>query len=98
MIVSVLTQYRILKFIAMNYQDEKTLRQPLSELKIGIYTDLAVADLSTPVMSVIDMFVKRRISAVPIVDEEGVVLNVFETVDVMVSQPKKKKKKNSLCV
>ncbi|KAF9206745.1 AMP-activated serine/threonine-protein kinase regulatory subunit [Haplosporangium sp. Z 27] len=83
MIVSVLTQYRILKFIAMNYQDEKTLRQPLSELKIGIYTDLAVADLSTPVMSVIDMFVKRRISSVPIVDEEGVVLNVFETVDVM---------------
>ncbi|KAG0040751.1 AMP-activated serine/threonine-protein kinase regulatory subunit [Podila clonocystis] len=83
MIVSVLTQYRILKFIAMNYQDEKTLRQPLSELKIGIYTDLAVADLSTPVMSVIDMFVKRRISSVPIVDEAGVVLNVFETVDVM---------------
>ncbi|KAI7816592.1 hypothetical protein BC939DRAFT_403590 [Gamsiella multidivaricata] len=83
MIVSVLTQYRILKFIAVNYQDEKTLRQPLSELKIGIYTDLAVADLSTPVMSVIDMFVKRRISSVPIVDEEGVVLNVFETVDVM---------------
>ncbi|ORZ04992.1 hypothetical protein BCR41DRAFT_312624 [Lobosporangium transversale] len=84
MIVSVLTQYRILKFIAMNYQDEKTLRQPLSELKIGIYTDLAVADLSSPVMSVIDMFVKRRISSVPIVDEDGVVLNVFETVDVMV--------------
>ncbi|CAO3572653.1 unnamed protein product [Mortierella alpina] len=83
MIVSVLTQYRILKFIAMNYQDEKTLRQPLSELKIGIYTDLAVADLSTPVMTVIDMFVKRRISSVPIVDEDGVVLNVFETVDVM---------------
>ncbi|KAF9181319.1 AMP-activated serine/threonine-protein kinase regulatory subunit [Haplosporangium sp. Z 11] len=83
MIVSVLTQYRILKFIAMNYQDEKTLRQPLSELKIGIYTDLAVADLSTPVMTVINMFVKRRISSVPIVDEDGVVLNVFETVDVM---------------
>ncbi|KAF9946008.1 AMP-activated serine/threonine-protein kinase regulatory subunit [Mortierella alpina] len=83
MIVSVLTQYRILKFIAMNYQDEKTLRQPLSELKIGIYTDLAVADLSTPVMTVIDMFVKRRISSVPIVDDDGVVLNVFETVDVM---------------
>ncbi|KAF8948800.1 AMP-activated serine/threonine-protein kinase regulatory subunit [Haplosporangium gracile] len=83
MIVSVLTQYRILKFIAMNYQDEKTLRQPLSELKIGIYTNLAVADLSTPVIEVIDMFVKRKISSVPIVDEEGVVLNVYETVDVM---------------
>ncbi|KAK5808109.1 the adenylate sensor from Amp activated protein kinase complexed with Amp [Linnemannia elongata] len=86
MIVSVLTQYRILKFIAMNVSrnaHEKTLRQPLSELKIGIYTDLAVADLSTPVIEVIDMFVKRKISSVPIVDEEGVVLNVYETVDVM---------------
>ncbi|KAG0266224.1 AMP-activated serine/threonine-protein kinase regulatory subunit [Actinomortierella ambigua] len=83
MIVSVLTQYRILKFIAMNYQDEKTLRQPLSELKIGTYGDVEVADLSTPVMDVIEKFVKRRISSVPIVDEDGVVLNVFETVDVM---------------
>ncbi|KAF9584903.1 AMP-activated serine/threonine-protein kinase regulatory subunit [Lunasporangiospora selenospora] len=83
MIVSCLTQYRILKFIAMNFPDEKALRQPLSELKIGVYMDLAVADLSTPVMEVINMFVKRKISSVPIVDEEGVVLNVFETVDVM---------------
>ncbi|KAG0235536.1 AMP-activated serine/threonine-protein kinase regulatory subunit [Actinomortierella wolfii] len=83
MIVSVLTQYRILKFIAMNYQDEKTLRQPLSELKIGTYDDVEVADLSTPVMEVIEKFVKRKISSVPIVDEDGVVLNVFETVDVM---------------
>ncbi|KAF9920435.1 AMP-activated serine/threonine-protein kinase regulatory subunit [Linnemannia zychae] len=67
----------------VSYQDEKTLRQPLSELKIGIYKDLAIADLSTPVIDVIDMFVKRKISSVPIVDEEGVVLNVYETVDVL---------------
>lgn len=30
-----------------------------------------MADLSTPVIEVIDMFVKRKISSVPIVDEEG---------------------------
>lgn len=31
------------------------------------------------------MFVENHISSVPIVDDENVVLNVYETVDVMVS-------------
>jgi CBS-domain-containing membrane protein len=41
--------------------------------------------MSTPVIKVINMFVEQNISAVPIVDENGVVLNVYETIDVMVS-------------
>jgi hypothetical protein len=31
------------------------------------------------------MFSERAISAVPIIDEEGVVVNLYETVDVIVS-------------
>ena len=31
------------------------------------------------------MFSERSISAVPIIDEEGVVVNLYETVDVIVS-------------
>jgi CBS-domain-containing membrane protein len=61
------------------------LRQPLSELKIGTYENIATASMSTPVIKVINMFVEQNISAVPIVDENGVVLNVYETIDVMVS-------------
>ncbi|KAI9022146.1 hypothetical protein CLU79DRAFT_751393 [Phycomyces nitens] len=83
MIVSVLTQYRILKFIAMNFKDALALRQPLSELRIGTFEDIATASLSTPVIQVINMFVEKNVSAVPIVDENNVVLNVYETVDVM---------------
>lgn len=41
--------------------------------------------MSTPVIQVINMFVEQNISAVPIVDANGVVLNVYETIDVMVS-------------
>ncbi|OZJ04968.1 hypothetical protein BZG36_01759 [Bifiguratus adelaidae] len=83
LIASVLTQHRILRFIAMNFKHTRCLVQPLSELRIGIYENLATAKLSTPVIQVINMFVERKISSVPIVDDRGAVLNVYETVDVM---------------
>ncbi|KAI9301017.1 the adenylate sensor from Amp activated protein kinase complexed with Amp [Cunninghamella echinulata] len=83
MIVSVITQYRILKFIAVNFKESHVLRQPLSELKIGTYEEIATATMATPVIKVINMFVELNISAVPIIDENGVVLNVYETIDVM---------------
>ncbi|ORY94606.1 hypothetical protein BCR43DRAFT_525787 [Syncephalastrum racemosum] len=83
MIVSVITQYRILKFIAVNYKDTRSLRQPLSELKIGTYENIATASMDTPVIQLINMFVDRKISAVPIINEDNVVLNVYETIDVM---------------
>jgi len=83
MIVSVLTQYRILKFIAVNFQETGALRQPLYELKIGTYENIAIAKTTTPIIQVINMFVENHISSVPIVDDQNVVLNVYETVDVM---------------
>ncbi|KAI9278259.1 hypothetical protein BDA99DRAFT_491660 [Phascolomyces articulosus] len=83
MIISVITQYRILKFIAVNYKETRSLRRSLSELKIGTYGNIATASLSTPVIELINIFVDKKISAVPIIDENGVVLNVYETVDVM---------------
>jgi 5'-AMP-activated protein kinase regulatory gamma subunit len=100
MVVSVITQYRILKFIAMNVKETQKLRKPLSEMpNVGTYVDLATASMDTPVMDVIHMLVKKNISSVPIVDKHGmwkgnawtgrmlmnagVVLNVFEAVDVI---------------
>ncbi|ORZ21518.1 hypothetical protein BCR42DRAFT_407691 [Absidia repens] len=83
MIVSVITQYRILKFIAVNFQESHVLRQPLSELKIGTYKNIATATMATPVIQIITTFVDQNISAVPIVDDQGIVLNVYETIDVM---------------
>jgi 5'-AMP-activated protein kinase regulatory gamma subunit len=99
MVVSVITQYRILKFIAVNVKETQKLRKPLKELNVGTYEDLATASMDTPVMDVIHMLVKKSISSVPIVDKAGMVrpetshrarltavgtvLNVFEAVDVI---------------
>lgn len=41
--------------------------------------------MSTPVFDVVHMFSERGISAVPIIDDDGIVVNLYETVDVIVS-------------
>ena len=84
MVVSLVTQYRILKFVSINVKETQMLKKPLRDLPgVGTYTNLAVASMETPVMDVIHMLVKRNISCVPILDRDGTVLNVFEAVDVI---------------
>lgn len=75
MVVSVVTQYRILKFVAVNVKETVKLRKPLSQVRLGTFgevgKDLAVAKMDTPVMDVIHMLVRRSISSVPILDNHG---------------------------
>lgn len=82
-VLSVITQYRILKFVAVNVPDTQQLRRPLGELLLGSYDNVATASMDTPVIDVIHILVERSISSVPIVNSEGVVYNVFESVDVI---------------
>ncbi|KAJ5909128.1 hypothetical protein N7495_001810 [Penicillium taxi] len=82
-VLSVITQYRILKFVAVNVPDTQKLRRPLRELLIGTYDNIATASMDTPVIDVIHILVERSISSVPILNSEGVVYNVFESVDVI---------------
>ncbi|CCC13263.1 hypothetical protein SMACR_07041 [Sordaria macrospora] len=83
-VVSVITQYRILKFIAVNNeQHTMLLKKPVREIGLGTYTDLATATMNSSVLDVIHLMVKYNISAVPIVDKDNRVLNLFEAVDVI---------------
>ncbi|KAF3384982.1 5'-AMP-activated protein kinase subunit gamma [Penicillium rolfsii] len=82
-VLSVITQYRILKFVAVNVGDTQKLRRPLGELLLGTYENIATASMDTPVIDVIHILVERSISSVPILNSEGVVYNVFEAVDVI---------------
>jgi CBS domain-containing protein len=84
MVVSVITQYRILKFIAVNNEKHTILfKKSVREIGLGTYTNLATADMNDSVLDVIHLMVKYNISAVPILDEKNKVLNVFEAVDVI---------------
>lgn len=83
MVVSVVTQYRILKFVAVNVSDTQLLRKPLKHLKLGTYKNLETASMETPVFEVIHQLVNNSISSVPILNTDGIVTNVFEAVDVI---------------
>jgi len=83
MVVSVITQYRILKFIAVNVNETEKLKKSVSEIGLGTYGDLQTASMDTTVIDVIHTMVKYSISSVPIVDSEMHLLNVFEAVDVI---------------
>ncbi|MCJ1407530.1 AMP-activated serine/threonine-protein kinase regulatory subunit [Ptychographa xylographoides] len=83
MVVSVVTQYRILKFVAVNVVETQLLRKPLRELNLGTYKNLETARMETPVLDVIQQLVHQNISSVPILTSDGVVTNVFEAVDVI---------------
>lgn len=83
MVVSVVTQYRILKFISVNVGETEYMRKSVSDIGLGTYGKLQTATMETPVIDVIHMMVKSNISSVPIVDDRNHVLNVFEAVDVI---------------
>lgn len=83
MVVSVITQYRILKFIAMNVNETDKLRKSLGMIKLGTYERVFRCSMEATVLDVIDEMVTRNISSVPVCTTDDVLLNVFEAVDVI---------------
>lgn len=60
---------------------QKTLR----ELKIGSYENIETATESTSIITALRKFVERRVSALPLVDSEGRLVDIYAKFDVIVS-------------
>ncbi|KAJ1679886.1 AMP-activated serine/threonine-protein kinase regulatory subunit [Spiromyces aspiralis] len=83
-VVSMLSIYQILNFMAMNFSEKKQMkRYSLYDLNIGTYGNLVTATLSTSVIDIVNLFVENNISVVPILNEEGAVINAFAESDIM---------------
>ncbi|KAF4341638.1 nuclear snf4 [Fusarium beomiforme] len=84
MVVSVITQYHILKFIAINNEHNTVLlKKTVRDISLGTYSGIATALMSSSVLDVVHLMVKHSISCIPIVDSHGRVLNAFEAADVI---------------
>lgn len=59
--------------------------QTIYELGIGSYADIEVAKQDTPIIEALNKFVNKRISALPIVDDNGKLLDIYAKFDVIVS-------------
>jgi len=81
--VGLLSRHKILRFIAQNCDQQGTFRETIVQARIGTFTNLATAHLTTPVVEAASVLATQGFTALPVVDEQGLVVNVFEQSDIM---------------
>merc|ERR1719219_661212 len=85
-VLYILTHKRLLRFLFLYIHDlpkPSYFHQSIDELGIGTYEDIEVAKYDTPIIEALNKFVKKRVSALPIVDEEGKLLDIYAKFDVI---------------
>ncbi|XP_041847768.1 5'-AMP-activated protein kinase subunit gamma-1-like isoform X2 [Melanotaenia boesemani] len=82
----ILTHKRILKFLQLfmcEMPKPAFMKQTLGELGIGTYHEIAFIHPDTPIIKALNIFVERRISALPVVDDSGKVVDIYSKFDVI---------------
>ena len=60
------------------------MNKTLRELNIGTYENVETAHHDTPIITALTKFVERRVSALPIVDSLGRLVDIYSKFDVIV--------------
>merc|ERR1711884_44782 len=79
-VLYILTHKRLLRFLFLYIHDlpkPAYFHQSIDELGIGTYDNIEVAKYDTPIIEALNKFVTKRVSALPIVDEEGKLLDIY---------------------
>ncbi|KAM6948735.1 5'-AMP-activated protein kinase subunit gamma-1-like [Aplochiton taeniatus] len=82
----ILTHKRILKFLQLfvcEMPKPAFMKQTLGELGIGTYKNIAFIHPDTPIIKALNIFVERRVSALPVVDVSGKVVDIYSKFDVI---------------
>ncbi|XP_065843029.1 5'-AMP-activated protein kinase subunit gamma-1-like isoform X2 [Oscarella lobularis] len=82
----ILTHKRLLHFLHENFRDQEQpefVDKSIRELNVGTYANIASIHDTTPIIVALNVFVERRVSALPILDELGRVIDIYAKFDVM---------------
>ncbi|XP_063733794.1 5'-AMP-activated protein kinase subunit gamma-1 isoform X2 [Eleginops maclovinus] len=85
-VLHILTHKRILKFLHIF---GKTIPKPayiqrqIQELRIGTFSNIATVQQTATLFDALSIFVERRVSALPVVDEQGKVVSLYSRFDVI---------------
>lgn len=82
----IVTHKRILRFLFLyiyEIPEPEFVHQTLEELNLGTYENLATATADMAVIDAINIFVDRRVSALPVIDENRRVIDVYAKFDVI---------------
>lgn len=61
------------------------MNKTISDLKIGTYENIETVAEDTTIILALKKFVERRVSALPVLDEKGRLVDIFAKFDVIVS-------------
>lgn len=61
------------------------MNKTLRELRIGTYDNVETARPDTPIITALTKFVERRVSALPLLDAQGRLVDIYSKFDVIVS-------------
>ncbi|EGW11881.1 5'-AMP-activated protein kinase subunit gamma-3 [Cricetulus griseus] len=85
-VLYILTHKRLLKFLHIFgalLPRPSFLCRTIQDLGIGTFRDLAVVLETAPILTALDIFVDRRVSALPVVNESGQVVGLYSRFDVI---------------
>ncbi|XP_025829905.1 5'-AMP-activated protein kinase subunit gamma-2 isoform X2 [Agrilus planipennis] len=85
-VLYILTHKRILRFLFLYISElpkPSYMNKTLRELRIGSYDNIETASVDTPIIVALKKFVERRVSALPIIDAEGRLVDIYAKFDVI---------------
>ncbi|KAI5152707.1 5'-AMP-activated protein kinase subunit gamma-3 isoform X1 [Manis pentadactyla] len=85
-VLHILTHKRLLKFLHIFgalLPQPSFLSRTIQDLGIGTFRDLAVVLDTAPILTALDIFVDRRVSALPVINEAGQVVGLYSRFDVI---------------
>ncbi|XP_042323460.1 5'-AMP-activated protein kinase subunit gamma-3 isoform X2 [Sceloporus undulatus] len=85
-VLHILTHKRILKFLHIfgaMLPKPRFLQRTIQELGIGTFRDVAMVLESAPVYTALEIFVDRRVSALPVINDKGRVVGLYSRFDVI---------------
>ncbi|KAM9009599.1 5'-AMP-activated protein kinase subunit gamma-3 [Ara ararauna] len=85
-VLHILTHKRILKFLHIfgsTIPKPHFLKKTVQELCVGTFRDVAVVHETAPIYAALDIFVDRRVSALPVINDAGRVVGLYSRFDVI---------------
>ncbi|KAM9248573.1 5'-AMP-activated protein kinase subunit gamma-3 [Dugong dugon] len=85
-VLHILTHKRLLKFLHIFgtlLPRPPFLSRTIQDMGIGTFRDLAVVLETAPLLTALDIFVDRRVSALPVINESGQVVGLYSRFDVI---------------
>lgn len=88
MVIGVLTHKAILQHIVEYFVDDPSMyKQTPEEVGVGTFKCVQTVTYETKLADVLEKLARQNVSAVPIIDNDGVVVDIYTREDVMVRIP-----------